>query len=178
MQGLIRWTRWSVPTSTTPPAVYHIHGSAAGAFPGVAISAADEKLKVKGLLEAEVTTTDEILDAFDGKPAVPSACACRVLTFVWSCCSPCLMQSCISPLLKLHLIICMSGAPLSPCCLLFCVNHCLGVRISEQQHLLLGHGMRRQLYIARAAQSYNRAVWKRVSTPAYGSFRACCSVQV
>ena len=73
MQGLIRWTRWSVPTSTTPPAVYHIHGSAAGAFPGVAISAADEKLKVKGLLEAEVATTDEILDAFDGKPVITSA---------------------------------------------------------------------------------------------------------
>lgn len=82
MQGLIRWTRWSVPTSTTPPAVYHIHGSAAGAFPGVAVSAsADEKLKVKALLEAEVTTTDEILDAFDGKFAnqVPEQSLCLYL---------------------------------------------------------------------------------------------------
>lgn len=69
LQGFIRWTRWSVPTSTTPPAVYHIHGSAAGAFPGVAaVASPDGKLKAQGLVEAEVATTDEILDAFDGKP--------------------------------------------------------------------------------------------------------------
>ncbi|KAL3151781.1 hypothetical protein ABBQ38_012755 [Trebouxia sp. C0009 RCD-2024] len=82
-EGLIRWTRWSVPTSTTPPAVYHIHGSAAGAFPGVAISAADEKLKVKGLLEAEVTTTDEILDAFDGLAAL-TGCMAFTLELCWA----------------------------------------------------------------------------------------------
>lgn len=65
-----------MPTSTTPPAVYHIHGSAAGAFPGVAASASpDGKLKVQGMVEAEVATTDEILDAFDGKPSFASGCA-------------------------------------------------------------------------------------------------------
>lgn len=70
-----------MPTSTTPPAVYHIHGSAAGAFPGVAASASpDGKLKVKGLVEAEVATTDEILDAFDGEPTL------QMLVLVLSLC--------------------------------------------------------------------------------------------
>ena len=57
-----------MPTSNTPPAVYHVHGSAAGAFPGVAISVSpDGKLKPKGQAESDVAATDEILDAFDGK---------------------------------------------------------------------------------------------------------------
>lgn len=64
-----------MPTSTTPPAVYHIHGSAAGAFPGVAaVASPDGKLKAQGLVEAEVATTDEILDAFDGKPNFVAVC--------------------------------------------------------------------------------------------------------
>ena len=63
-----------MPASTTPPAVYHIHGSAAGAFPGVAASASpDGKLKAKGQVEAEVAATDEILDAFDGKLSIKDA---------------------------------------------------------------------------------------------------------
>ena len=75
-----------MPTSTTPPAVYHIHGSAAGAVPGVAASASpDGKLKAKGLVEAEVATTDEILDAFDGEPSNTDAYAYFVSFFICSC---------------------------------------------------------------------------------------------
>ena len=85
LQGLIRWTRWQVPTSTTPPAVYHIHGSAAGAFPGVAASASpDGKLKVKGQLEAEVAATDQILDAFDGMPSTSSVNVLRPALLLFS----------------------------------------------------------------------------------------------
>ena len=62
--------------------MYHIHGSAAGAFPGVAASASpDGKLKAKGRVEAEVAATDEILDAFDGRLNSEVALA-RTLCFI------------------------------------------------------------------------------------------------
>ena len=45
----------------------------------------DGKLKVKGLVEAEVATTDEILDAFDGEPSITDVYACFVSFFMRSC---------------------------------------------------------------------------------------------
>lgn len=39
----------------------------------MAASASPDKSKVKGLVEAEVATTDEILDAFDGELSIADA---------------------------------------------------------------------------------------------------------
>lgn len=61
-----------MPTRKTPPAVSHIHGSAAGAVPGIVSStlaaAADHKGSMTGMVMQEATK-DEILDAFDGELA-------------------------------------------------------------------------------------------------------------
>lgn len=68
----MRWTRWDVPASATPPAVAHIAGSAAGAIPGIVSSTLatvpDQKGSMTGVV-MQGATTDEILDAFDGKLA-------------------------------------------------------------------------------------------------------------
>ena len=74
LQGLLRFTRWALPTAEPPPAVSHIHGSAAGAFPGVVStnvhqtsdSVTDRKGSMTGLVMGGATK-DEILDAFDGR---------------------------------------------------------------------------------------------------------------
>lgn len=71
LQGLLRWTRWDVPASATPPAVAHIHGSAAGAIPGIVSSTLatvppDQKGSMTGVV-MQGATTEEILDAFDGE---------------------------------------------------------------------------------------------------------------
>ncbi len=71
-----------MPTSETPPAVYHQHGSATGAFPGVvATSVGGEHQKAEriGSMTGMViggANKDEILDAFDGKTLAAVRCAC------------------------------------------------------------------------------------------------------
>ncbi|KAL0026270.1 hypothetical protein WJX77_007445 [Trebouxia sp. C0004] len=68
-QGLWSWTRWALPTSESPPAVYHQHGSATGAFPGVeATSISAERVGRIGSMTGMViggANKDEVLDAFD-----------------------------------------------------------------------------------------------------------------
>jgi hypothetical protein len=62
-----------VPTSESPPAVFHPHGSATGAFPGVeatAIGADPERVGRIGSMTGMViggANKDEVLDAFDGE---------------------------------------------------------------------------------------------------------------
>jgi len=62
-----------LPTSESPPAVYHQHGSATGAFPGVeatSINADPERVERIGSMTGMViggANKDEVLDAFDGE---------------------------------------------------------------------------------------------------------------
>ena len=86
MQGLLSFKRWALPTSDPPPAVSHIHGSAAGAFPGVVTtnlshgtgdSVTDRKGSMTGMvMQMGGATKDEILDAFDGE--IAKSCSLQV----------------------------------------------------------------------------------------------------
>lgn len=84
LQGLLRWTRYDLPVNATPPAVSHIHGSAAGAIPGVVSSSlasiTGRKGSMTGLVMGEANK-DEVLDAFDGELS-HAFCSVRLVSAV------------------------------------------------------------------------------------------------